>query len=651
MLHDRIEMHFQRRLWLLGAFFTAAFAFLAWRLWQVQMRHAEKYDDDVSRQCIRRILLPAVRGRIFAADGTVLVDNRVAYDLVFHPGEMRRPGAHGKNSRENTLNYLLEQAGTLAARLKRPAPLTRDQLKRHLDRFPAMGLPVFQDLTPAEVAILAELSPPLPGIEIVPRTIRTYPRPGMASHILGFTARQRPPLEAGDDEDGEEDAPRFAYLPPELVGRQGLELACNDDLCGQPGEKLVQVDIRGYIHSEIGMPIPPQHGGDLILTLDPYAQAAAEKALRSMLAPGGQAGALVALDVNTGAVVAMASWPTYNLATLTPEAYRQFAEDRKQRPLFNRAVSGSYQPGSIVKPLTALAALLCGAMNPGDTTECTGAYMIGSTKIRCWKSGGHGTVDMVQALAQSCNSYFMHAGLKTGLERLLPVFEAAGFGQETGLELGGASGFLPSRAWSETVEHRPWTAADTAFLSIGQGPVTLSPLQAAMFTAAIANGGTVFRPYLVQSVRNPDGTLRRQTAALGDKHLPVMQKELEVVRRGMWEAVHGTSATAASARNAFITLAGKTGTAETGRSGAAGRIKDTWFIGYGPVEAPKYAVAIIVEGGESGGHTASPIARKFFEGWLGARRTAPPAGAAAEPPAPEIEVPEQPAHTDEAEAE
>ncbi len=637
MLHDRIQMHFHRRLWLMGALFAAAFGFLAWRLWQVQMRHAEKYDDDVSRQCIRRILIPAVRGRIFAADGTVLVDNRAAYDLVFHPGEMRRMAAHGKNGRENTLDYILKQADALAGRLKRPAPLTRDQLKRHLDRFPAMGLPVFQDLTPAEIAVLAELSPPLPGMEIVPRTVRTYPRAGTAAHILGFTGRQRPPPETDDAEEGE-DAPRFAYLPPELVGRQGLELACNDDLCGQPGQKLVQVDIRGYIHSEIGTPVPPQHGCDLVLTLDSRAQAAAEKALRSMLAPGGQAGALVALDVNTGAVVAMASWPSYNPASLTAESYGALAEDKKNRPLLNRAVSGSYQPGSIVKPLTALAALLSGAISSGDTVECTGEYAIGRTRIHCWKTGGHGTMDMVHALAQSCNSYFMHAGLKTGLEHLLPVFESAGIGQETGLELGGSAGFLPSRAWSENVAHRPWTPADTAFLSIGQGPITISPLQAAMFTAAIANGGTVFRPYLVQTVRNPDGSLRRQTAPVGDRHLPVMQKELEIVRRGMWEAINGENATAAPARTPAITLAGKTGTAETGRSGASGRIKQTWFIGYGPVESPKYAVAILVEAGVSGSHTASPIARKFFDGWLGNGSTATAAPATADEEQPEEPV-------------
>ncbi len=641
MLSDRIIQHYSRRLWLLGVFFTCAFGVLSCRLWQVQLRHAEKYDEDVSRQSVRRIVLEPVRGRIFAADGaTVLVDNRVCYDLIFHPGEMRRPASHGKGSRTRTMDYILERARFLAEKLRRPVPLTDEPLRRHLDISPAMGIRVFQDLTPAEVAVLAELAPPIPGMEIMPRIVRTYPHPGVASHILGFTGKQHPApsVDAEGEAENAADGPLFAYLPPELVGRQGLERVCDGDLRGKAGEQLVRVDIRGYIHDEIGSPVPPQHGSDLILTLDFRAQKAAEHALRSLLAPTGQAGAMAVLDVGTGAVLAMASWPSYDLSSLTPPVYHRLATDRERTPLLNRAIAGSYQPGSIVKPLTALAVLQSNASSSGDTVTCTGVSRTGG--IRCWKTGGHGSMDMVHALEQSCNCYFIEMGLRAGLDRLLPVFGSAGIGQETGIELGGATGFLPSRGWAEDVRRQPWSAADTAYLSIGQGPVTLSPLQAAMYTAAIANGGTIFRPYLVRMVRAPDGTPRRQTAPVGTSHLPAMQTELSIIRRGMYDVVNGANATAAAARNPFITLAGKTGTAEVGTAASA-RHKNTWFIGYAPAESPKYALAIVVERGQSGGHTASPIAKTFFESWLGGGEikdtpepppAAAPAGAAEEMP-------------------
>ena len=652
MLRNRLYPHFDRRLWCLALFFLAGLGLLTWRLGQVQLRHASKYDASVSRQSLRRILLEAVRGRILASDGTVLVDNRACYDLIFHPNEMRQPRVPGKSARTHTLDYILENAYDLAGKLMRPIPITRPRLETHLRVSPAMGITIFRDLTPREVAVLTELSPPLPGMEIVPRIIRTYPYPGLASHLLGFTAKQ-PRDPPGLNEEGEEEdvesGPRFAYLPPALVGRQGLEYACDTELSGKPGEKTVQVDILGYIHAEIGAAIPPQHGGDLVLTLDLRAQLAAERALR------GQTGAMVVIDVNNGAVLALASWPSYDLSTLTAESYRKLAANQSQRPLFNRAVAGSYQPGSILKPLTALAALQSGALSAAETVTCTGSYRItpGSKPIGCWKTDGHGTVDMVAALSQSCNCYFIHAGLGAGLDHLLPLLQAAGLGQETGIELGGASGFLPSREWaanSPAHNQQPWSAFDTALLSIGQGPVTITPVQAAVYTAAIANGGTVFRPYLVQAVRGSDNTLLRQTAPLGDRHLPVMQKELAIIHRGMWDAVNGEKATAASARNPYITVAGKTGTAEVIKSGSE-RHKNTWFIGYAPAAAPKYAIAIVVERGQSGSHTASPVASRFFAEWLGPKplRTPPPAAATTPDPgldsADTAEVPDLPGNT------
>ncbi|MFA4944061.1 MAG: penicillin-binding protein 2 [Lentisphaeria bacterium] len=609
------------RLWQIAGACTAALLLLVGRMWSLQMRRHDLLDQDIRRQSIRRIRLEPVRGRIFSADGKALVDNRPTYNLVLHLAEMRQPGPHRRTS-----DFILQQVAAVAGAIRRPSALTQDELLRHDRTTPALPLTIFQDLTPAEMARATDLQPPIPGLEIQPRILRTYRHSGLAGHLLGFTGRRHP-----EEWDASADTLRLAYSLPELTGRDGLERFYDNDLAGRPGERLVQVDIRGYIHADAVPPTPPQDGADLCLSLDSRAQRAAE------LAIAGYRGALVLVEVQTGAIKAMVSAPGIDLSTLTAARYRELAADTENQPLLNRAVAGQYIPGSILKPLTALAALEADKITASSTVTCTGAYPLGNRAIRCWYHPGHGPLNLAGALQHSCNSFFIDAGIRLTPAEFLTLLRDAGLGEAPEIDLPGAArGILPDPAAAARLPRTAWIS-EAALLAIGQGAIAITPLQAALYTAAIANGGTVFRPYLVERLRNPDGSSRRITAPIALRRLPVRQKHLALVRQGMWQAVNLPDGTARQARTAVISMAGKTGTAQF--QTRAGMAKNTWFIGYAPADQPRYAFAVVTEHGQSGGQTA-PIVRRTFELWLtpGALEAAE-AQAAGRPPPPPPDLP------------
>jgi penicillin-binding protein 2 len=512
----------------------------------------------------------------------------------------------------------MAQTQRLAALLGRPVTITVQQVERHLDVEPALPMAVFRDLDTREVAVLAELLPPVAGLEILPRAERQYPRPGLASHVLGHTGRQRPSSTAEMSQ-----YPLF-YATPELHGWAGIEREYDAELCGVAGSRLVRVSALGYVHEEIGTTLPPRNGNDVMLTVDLKAQLAAERALD---APG-YAGAVVVVEIDSGAVVAMASMPGFDLSRVDSSQrdsayYAELLVDRERWPLRNRAMY-TYTPGSVLKPLIALAALDAGVIQPDTQYECTGAYALGpDSQIRCWNRAGHGPLDLVHAIECSCNPYFIAAGVATGLERVQPVLAGAGIGARPQLDLPpqrperAEEGLCPSREYlaRRSGGKRKWLVADTAFLSIGQGIIGVTPVQAALYAAAIANGGLVYRPFLVRSVRRPDGREVRSAVPTVESRLPVRAENLALVRQGMAEVVNGAKGTGRTARNRAISLAGKTGTAEVGAPDE--RYHDTWFLGFGPLEGPRYAVAVVVEHGESGGRTAALLAGQFFERWLG----------------------------------
>ncbi len=586
------------RIALVAAAIVFFFLLLAFRLWQVQLLQGAEHRRLTQRQSIRPVLLNPARGRIIASDGMVLADSISKYDLVAHLSEMRQPGRVGK-----TISYVLACERMLAASLGREAGLTEAKLKRHLYQHPVMPLLLFADLNAAELAKAAELSPPLPGLETVPRIERGYKLPAVATHLLGFTGKKLPQSDGLDEEFSR------VYVSPELSGRSGLERRYDELLSGKAGARLLKVDSQGYVYEDLRQGLAPSHGNDLILSIDSHAQLAADAVLQ------GHKGALVAVAVHSGAVLALASSPTYNVAGLTQRRFQALLRDQEGRPLLNRAVDGMYTPGSIIKPLIALAALEQGLIQPEEEYFCSGRYMLGNHAIRCAKRSGHGWISLQEAVTYSCNPYFIELGIRVGIDRLQEYFKAAGFGQKTGIDLPESSqGIAPERDYALRHWQRNWLAVDSAYISIGQGAVMISPLQAVMFAAALANGGILYRPYLLDKVVSDSGETLLQSAPEIRQRLPLSAENLNLLKQAMHGAVSAPGGSAAALSQLDFELAAKTGTAEVG-SGEQRR-KDTWGICYGPLDNPEYAVACLIEDGDSGGKTAVPLIASFLKLWL-----------------------------------
>ena len=574
------------------------FCLLVFRLWQVQVLQGTRHRRKAQRQSVRLVWLNAVRGRIFA-DGEALVDNQAHYDLVFYVSEMRRPGKQA-----NTIEYILEKERSLAAYLGRDSTLKRQRVQWQLTHQPVLPMTVMQDLTTTELSAIAEYLPMPIGVDIQPRIERVHGRPGLLTHVLGYTGRDQPEVT-----ELAEEYPR-AYTTPELKGRNGLEGAFDQELRGQAGMRHLVVDSIGYAHESDGDVTPPTAGNDLFLTIDLKAQRIAEELLQ------GHCGALVLIETDTGAVLAMASAPSYDLAHLNGNTLGELSKDHVGRPLLNRATRGLYTPGSIMKPLLALCALERRPALAHESYDCTGKYMLGKHGIRCARTWGHGVLTLQEAITVSCNPFFIHLGLEVGIDDYSEFLKAAGIGTRTGIEIGDLAGVRPERAVARRLWQRNWLAVDTAYASLGQGAITITPLQAALFTAAIANGGSLWKPYLVKEIRTQSGELLMTARPQVNSRLPVSQENLSIVQKAMRQAVVAKDGSAHGLAEACLPLAAKTGTAEVGEE--ANRHKNTWVIAFGPTDHPKYALACVIERGQSGGRTAVPIAFDFFQQWLGA---------------------------------
>jgi len=577
------------------------------RLWQEQIYYGSKYNAAVSKQSIRRIRKPAPRGRIFSSDKIILADNRPVFNVVFHLAEMRQPGRKRK-----TIDYLLKAADTAAKAIGRKNDLTSEKIQKHRIYTPALPMTVFENLTTSELAKISEISIPIPGMEIVTVPQRRYKYGETACHLLGYI-RKDDPKSANDRDD-------YFYYIPDQKGKKGIEKVYDTTipevdikrrgLRGTPGSSLVRVDFRGFIYNTIGNALQTQPGHDIVLTIDFKAQQTAEKLMRT------HQGAFVLLNASTGAVIAMVSSPGYDISQFMPrlsKAYWNKLRNDPKKPLLNRATAGEYEPGSIIKPIIALS-LLENGMQVSDRISCPGKSYIGNAVIRCGRRSGHGSLNVVSAIEQSCNVFFIEQGRVLGLEKLSETLASMGIGKKTEFPLYERSGLLPSRADMYYKTGRKWNVFDTALISIGQGSIHITPLQAALFTATIANGGTLWRPYILKEVLDPQGNTIYITKPFPRAELKINKEILAILHKGMYNVVHGSRGSGKRGNSKKIKLYGKTGTAEKGKK--PNRTKNTWFICFGTYKNTTYALAVFVEHGQSGGRTCAPIARAFFDTWL-----------------------------------
>ncbi len=554
---------------------------IACRLHSIQVVSTSAYRSSQQKQSVRRVLMPAVRGKIFDRDGVCLADNRPSYCIAIYVEELRRPGKW-----ENTINAVDKKVDDLSLKLNIPRQITRDDIARHIRRQLPLPLLAWQDVDAATLARFSELVTPTSGMDVYVEPERLYPLGKAAGHLLGYVGRDKPDAVTNEV---------FHYNIMGMKGRSGVEQARNDALSGFAGGKLITVDVSGYRHSETNR--PPIPGKDIHLTVSSRLQSLIEREL------GNRRAAVVAVDPNNGDILALASEPSYDPNEMSPRVTAKLWKELQNdpnRPLFNRALTGTYPPGSTFKPAVALAALKAD-VSPGYSVDCTGVYTLGGMKLRCAARQGHGPgITMRKAIEHSCNPYFCTLGVAIGYDAVRDEARAMGFGTRTGIGLfGEAAGLLPTDEWKRRTQKAGWRGGDTANISIGQGYLLVTPLQLAMFASVLANGGTLYKPRLYKD---------EPVSISSELNIPA--QDLAVVRGGMFDVVNAERGGGRHARVKGIEIAAKTGTAEYGPR--SNRKKYTWMIAFAPYDKPSIAVAVLVEDGESGGLTAAPIVSKVI---------------------------------------
>jgi penicillin-binding protein 2 len=462
----------------------------------------------------------------------------------------------------------------------------------------------------------------LPGVvtDVQPR--RHYVEGDLAAHLLGYIGEiQRRQLER---------RAYAGYRPGEVIGQVGIEKLLERDLRGRQGGRNLVVDVAGRILKELDeeLPVP---GRTVTLTIDLDLQRAAEEAfLPDVLGGPGKLGALVAMDVRNGDILALVSEPSYDpndfAGGIDAETWEQLATD-EWRPIQNRAISGQYPPGSAHKPIVAAAALQEGVIDPDERVFCPGHFRLGRRTYRCWRREGHGLVDLREAIKNSCDVYFYQLGLRVGIDRLAVIARGFGLGRRTGIALGHEQpGLVPTSAWKEKQIGEIWMKGETVSASIGQGFNLVTPLQMAVTYAAIANGGKVLRPRLVLSAEARDGSLAPGPAPEVRGTVPVDPARLARVVDALEAVVGEEGGTARRARIPGVRVAGKTGTAQVVRLKITEDLEadevpfqfrdHAWFVGFAPAEAPEIVVATLVEHGGHGGSAAAPITQRVLAAYF-----------------------------------
>ncbi len=573
-----------------------AFALLIGTLLWLQVVRGHEYETSLRKQSMRRVRLAAARGRIVDRRDVCLADNQPCYCLALYLEEMRRPGKWS-----NTVAEVSRTLQSLTRIVGRPPLVTEEDIWQHIRRRLPLPLVAWRSLDQAALARLAEQPQQPDGVDVFVEPVRHYPRNELAAHVMGYVGKADLADEAGED--------GFQFYLPEMEGKVGIERVFNDVLAGEPGGRLLRIDASGFKHAE-NIEREPRPGADVVLALDVRIQALAETALKDT------AGAVVVIDPANGDVLALASSPGFNLnqfvPVLTTALWNESNED-PAKPLLNRAIAEVYAPGSVFKPLVAIAALESGRVTPETTFDCTGRFERGAFRMGCWNLQGHGPVSMRRGIEQSCNVYFASAGLLCGYEAIEAVAQNAGLGRKTGIALDGeARGLVPGEVWKRRVMHDGWRFGDTCNVSIGQGPLTVTPLQMAVVAAALANGGTLYRPRLVVGVRDRDGSFRTNMPPVVVRHLGWSPATMAVVRGGMHDVVMAPAGTGKRARIEGVEMAGKTGTAEFGEKGSGK--KHGWMLVFAPFDQPRYAAAMVVDEAVSGGLTVGPRMHELMDG-------------------------------------
>ncbi|QHI70448.1 penicillin-binding protein 2 [Tichowtungia aerotolerans] len=588
------------RIYVALACMAAAYLFLMGSLWRLQVADSSRFEDRIQVQSLRRIRMPGIRGKIYDRNDLCLADNRPDYSIAMYLENIRRPGPWAK-----TIDHSMEVIDQVSAMTGLPPKVDRDDVRKHIHLRLPLPLILWRDIGMQPMARFAEQALNIPGVDLYTQMTRQYPYSPYTSHLIGYVGKADPG-KLNEEE-------KYNYYLPEMGGRAGLEKLFDPFLRGEAGGKIVQIDVSGYHHDELARR-EPRRGGDLRLTLDIEVQLLAHQAL------GTNQGAVVVMDPNNGDVLAMVSAPSYDanlfVPYITSKDWRRLSDD-PAKPLLNRAVAGTYPPGSTFKPFVGLAASTVNPHAVSTVYDCPGAFRVGRRVMRDWNWAGHGERDLRGALMRSANVYFFKTILENGWEPVVEQADKAGFGQKTGVEVDyEAAGLLPDKEWQRKTNHGAWTDGDSCNLSIGQGFLAVTPIQMAMMTATIANGGTLYKPRLIQAYRPPEDDSFTDAPIRKEGRMDWSQTALTAVRGGMHDVIMAKDGTGKQAAVEGLDFAGKTGTAEywVMVNGKRKTKKHTWMIAFAPFDNPQYAVAFLIENGASGGRTVGPRLKILLSG-------------------------------------
>ncbi len=658
MRHHPLPIH---RYIVLRLIVLLTFAVLAFRLGRLQLTMGASYQREAALNRIRKVITHGPRGIIYDRNGKILARNEAAFDIVVVP-----EGMPEEVEREAVGRLLSILDSFEAEPTPSPTPEKRSKAKPTPEPTPtSIPHPALSELlekidmgrlTNASRPILVARKVPrelvmeveeedyrLPGVQVVMRPRRDYPEGSLTAHIVGFMG----PIPSNQVHT----YLSLGYQPKDKVGLAGLEATYERSLRGKDGEKYVEVDVHGREIRTVGTPVEPSPGYNLRLTLDTGLQKVMEKALREGMKQAKtkpQSGVAIAMDPRSGAILGMVSLPSYddNLFAkgIDPKIYQEILEN-PWHPMVNHAISSIYPPGSTFKPVVASAALQEGVITPktrildkDGVLWLPNKYFPDDPKqaqpFYCWihKYGhGHGNINVREALAVSCDIFFYEVGggykdfKGLGIDRLVNYAHLFGFGEKTGIDLPAESpGQVGTPKWKRLNYGENWTTGDTYNMSIGQGYLAATPMQVLNATAAVANGGYLYRPQIVYDIEDAEGHVIRKFKPDLIREIPVEMKVLDVAREGMWGAVHWPQGTARIADIPGCQVAGKTGTAEfydprIPRDKKGNLPTHAWFTAFAPYEDPEIALVVFVYNGGEGSEVAAPIARDILRAYFTAR--------------------------------
>nr|WP_320010147.1 penicillin-binding protein 2 [uncultured Desulfobulbus sp.] len=595
------------------------FSVIITRLWFLQIQQGEAFSTLADNNRVRSIEIAAPRGNIYDREGRELVTNRPSFNVVW----MREDNKINDEWLKNLTQILDEDPSVLLEKIRKMA-----NTPGHLP------VRLAEDIDWETVARIENNRMHLPEIKIEVVPLRIYHYGNLASHLIGYMGQIN---QAEIDKAENDPQSQGHYKGGDLIGKMGLERLREIDLRGEKGHQNLEVNALGFEQENLkgDEPLP---GNDIKLTLDVELQKIAEEEM----ALNHYAGAVVAMEANTGRILVAVSAPELNLEEfvggISHKAWNAMLNN-PQHPLVNKLVQGQYPPGSTYKPITAFAGLAEGVITPETSIYCPGFYRFGNRIYRCWRHVGHGDVTLKRALAESCDVYFYQTGQRLGVDRLARYAKMFGLGSRTGIEMEHEkAGIVPSTQWKKKRYGTKWHEGETLSVAIGQGYDLTTPLQIAQMTTVIANGGTLYKPTLVEEIIDPDGKVVSEFTPEITSRITGQGQNLKLIREGMVEAVNAKRGTGSEARIDVpgLLVAGKTGTAQVVRLAQYRHLREedipyeyrdhAWFTCFAPAINPEIVVTVLVEHGLHGGSASAPIAakilKKYFEDRIQAQEIA-----------------------------